>query len=542
MNKIKKKENIYSIIFFLFLLLIGITVFNDYGISIDEDNSRVNGFVSLKYILEIFNTGLVNILDNIITVPGINEYNEQGNGVIFDLPIALIETIFKVENIRDKYLIRHFSIFIIFFISLVFFFRLIKDRFGSYLYAFLGVLLIFLSPRIFANSFYNTKDICFMSLSIINLFYGFKFLNEPNKKNTIIFSLISGLTIGCRILGIYFPILIFLIRYIDILRERNPNKKRYSSLFIIIFLVPIFTILFWPYLWENPLENFLNVFSELSNHDRPISNFFLGNYISALYVPWNYILIWIFTTTPLFYLALFLLGLFFLITRIGKRLIKIDNENSYNDLWRGRAEQKDLIVLLTIIVPIISIIILHSSLYTGWRHLYFIYPSIVIISIYGLNIINLLYIKNKIRLFIITLILITPTAFWMVKNHPYQYVYFNSLVSKNFDKFFDMDYWGVSNYNSLKYLAIKNKKLISVGIIGNGDLRLSRIFLNEDLRKYINITADKENADFLIDNYNRWDGINFKKRDLIFEKKFIKYYEIKVNDISINTIYKNNFK
>ena len=36
---------------------------------------------------------------------------------------------------------------------------MIKERFNSYFYGVLGALFLFLSPRIFAESFYNQKDI-----------------------------------------------------------------------------------------------------------------------------------------------------------------------------------------------------------------------------------------------------------------------------------------------------------------------------------------------------------------------------------------------
>ena len=48
-----KKYFIISLYFFT-LFTVGLFTFSDYGISIDEDNTRINGFVSLKYIFEIF--------------------------------------------------------------------------------------------------------------------------------------------------------------------------------------------------------------------------------------------------------------------------------------------------------------------------------------------------------------------------------------------------------------------------------------------------------------------------------------------------------
>ena len=50
------RNKILILFFFFFLFLVGLFVFDDYGIGIDEDNSRINGFVSLKYIFEILNS------------------------------------------------------------------------------------------------------------------------------------------------------------------------------------------------------------------------------------------------------------------------------------------------------------------------------------------------------------------------------------------------------------------------------------------------------------------------------------------------------
>ena len=51
---INENKKIFVFLLFFIFLLIGVLLFKDFGIAIDEDNSRVNGFVSLKYIYEIF--------------------------------------------------------------------------------------------------------------------------------------------------------------------------------------------------------------------------------------------------------------------------------------------------------------------------------------------------------------------------------------------------------------------------------------------------------------------------------------------------------
>ena len=167
---IKKNKNFYTSIFFTSLFLIGIYSFSDFGIGVDEDNSRVNGFVSLKYIFEIFSPDNVFRINDIINVPNINNYSEQGNGVVFDLPAAFLELIFDITNPREIYLLRHLINFLLFFTSVFFFYKIIKNRYNCYLTGIIGAAFLVLSPRIFAQSFYNTKDIFFMSLFIINIY------------------------------------------------------------------------------------------------------------------------------------------------------------------------------------------------------------------------------------------------------------------------------------------------------------------------------------------------------------------------------------
>ena len=125
-----------------------------------------------------------------------------------------------------------------------------------------------------------------------------------------------------------------------------------------------------------------------------------------------------------------------------------------------------------------------------------------------------------------------------MKNHPYQYVYFNALAGKEFNKYFEMDYWGVGNYNALNYLVNTNNANLKIGIIGNADIWQSRMFLDEAKRKKIEITDNFSNVDFLIDNYVRWNGIKNVKKNFIIKKNFETYHDIKVDNISIIKIYK----
>ena len=82
----KSNNNYTSYVFFLLFFIVGFNVYKDYGISIDEDNTRINGFVGLKYLFEIFNYDYKSSLN---LFPDINEFPEKGIGYVFDVPAAL---------------------------------------------------------------------------------------------------------------------------------------------------------------------------------------------------------------------------------------------------------------------------------------------------------------------------------------------------------------------------------------------------------------------------------------------------------------------
>ncbi len=534
---LKNYKNYLSTVFFIIFLLVGISIFNDYGISIDEDNTRINGLVGLKYILSFFSlhTG-----DFFLNIPDIKDYNEKGIGYIFDLPAALIEYFFNLEDSRNYYLARHFLNFLFFYLGVFYFFLILKNRFKSEFLPILGCLFLVLSPRIFAESFYNNKDIIFLSLFIIATYYSLLFLDKPSHKNSLLLAFTISLAVGVRVAGIMLPLIFIFIYFIKVLRYENNKINLLKPLYSFLIFLPILMIIFYPFLWESPIENLFFIIKSLSNfkvYDH--YNFYLGEFIKANYIPWNYTLVWIISSTPIFYTFLFFLGFILMLHRLILRLLNIDNKKINNDLWRGNNEMKDLLFFLLFFLPIFATIILNSTLYNGWRHMYFIYPYFLIIAIYGLNRIQIRFFKRKKNLSIIfSIIFILPTVTWMIKNHPHQYSYFNFFLKNDFDKKFELDYWGLSNYQALLYLSQKAENKIKVSRVSDTDLQLSKQFLPKKLREKILIVGDVNDSDFIIDNKIHWNGVLYKK-ERILKKNFIKFYEVKVDNISINTIYKN---
>ena len=535
-KKIDRQELTVVALIYLTFLIIGILSYKDFGISTDEWSLRLLGFVNLKYIMEIFFQSSISNLDAILSIPKISDFSGNTHGAIFAVPMAFIEYYLNITDSQQYYFFRHYFNHLIFLISNFYFFLLVKEKYNNWIYGIAGSLFLFLSPRIFAESFYNHKDIIFLSLFIINLYYGIHFLNSPSLKNSVLFSFTTALAIDIRIMGILIvPIILFflLLKYL-----RNKDFKIFTGISVYLVLFPLLTILFWPYLWENPIDNFIQTFKDLGRYDWSGYNFYLGNYYKASNLPWHYIFIWMGITIPIFYIILFVYGFINSTLRIKKRLFNVSEKDYLKDLWRGNSELEDIVYYLIFFVPIFTTIILNSTLYNGWRHLYFVYPCFLLISLKGLYLINLNYLRKKIWLSkIIVALFLTHIAFVMIKDHPHQNVYFNFLAGKNIQKKFELDYWGLSNKQALEYI-LKNdsNETIRLGTAGPISIENSKQILSI-LEKNRIIISENSKSDYIIENYINWYGKYKKKRHEI-PKNFRIYKEIFVSGKRIVSIYK----
>ena len=114
-------KDLYYKLFFIFYFLIGLFIYKDYSITPDEPLHRISGFISLQYIINLLQINL-NLSSFVESIPLLSEDWRKTYGVIFDLPAALIEVLFKIEDLKNVFQFRHFMNFLIFFISTIFFF------------------------------------------------------------------------------------------------------------------------------------------------------------------------------------------------------------------------------------------------------------------------------------------------------------------------------------------------------------------------------------------------------------------------------------
>lgn len=480
----ESKINRATFLFFILFFVVGIFTFDDYGISFDEGlQRRLIGEVNYNFI----KTGDSSVLSQAF---------ERYYGPAYEIILYATEKTFNVTSGRTIFLLRHFISFLVFFIATIFFYFLSLKLFKKNYIALLSCVFLVLSPRIFAEAFYNSKDLAMLCFAIIACYTMYVFIERQTVLTAIIHAVACGFLIDIRITGIMLP---FITVYLLLFQK----TKKIIPIAAFFILLTIFTVVFWPFLWLNPLHNFIEAFAQMSKFPWAGSVLYLGKYILATELPWHYLPVWIGISTPILYIVLFFAGSFF--------IFKNTLINFYNTV-------NFLPVLMLVISPLMAIVILHSIVYDSWRHVYFVYPFILLTAVYGLSeIINLLAAKtSKIILSIIIISSLGYTLFFMICNHPFNNVYFNLLAGKNVKQNFELDYWGLSYRKGLEYILEKDK---SDTIYVNDDLSLAKLnlnIINTSDRKRIFFTDDINVANYFIGNY-RWHPGEYTTGSLFYK-------------------------
>jgi hypothetical protein len=185
----------------------------------------------------------------------------------------------------------------------------------------------------------------------------------------------------------------------------------------------------WPYLWLDPLGRLAGSF-RVAQDFRAHDVLFQGQHYLSSALPRGYLptLIGLELSEPA--LALVCLGFGVILSRVRK--MKVDWEVvGLLGLW--------------LCVPLAWQISRRVSIYNNLRHFYFALPPLFILAGVGID-----SIMGRVRLFWVRWFLlgvaITPSILGLVRLHPYQYIYFNSLAGGVGGAYgqFDLDYWCTS--------------------------------------------------------------------------------------------------
>ena len=492
------------IAFFAIYLMIGVFIYDDYGVSWDEFYNLEKGERSYDYL-----TGKIESLD---------KYHRNHYGVAFELPLYALQVALGLEDTRDILLMRHLCNFLFFYTSTIFFYLLLKNRFKSRNTALLGTAMVILSPRIFAHSFYNSKDLGFMSAFMISMYTLNRYLQKKTLKNAAAHSITTAFAINIRMAGMIIPAVSVLLIAIDAITNRKKEgiKMIMATIAAYTILAAAFTTLFWPYLWTNPVENFIKAFQIQSRYDfdnirtQPL-------YMGQVYprsVPWHYVPVWMGVTTPPLYILGFMAHALWIFIRTCRSAIRTFRAAFKAKFEVVAPEMTLLMSWMYFIGSIVAVIIFDSFIANGWRQMFFIYPSFIVLSVDGISSTNNAIKGSKCRikkhmkwlLYAIVVGCLLSTAYTMVRYHPHQMVYFNILTGLESEYAFgnfELDYWGVTSRSALEFILENNNQSTIRVHMHPGHFRRNRAILEPDDRDRLRHVPIGR-ADYVIIHYHKF--------------------------------------
>ena len=489
----------FSIILLIIYLITGIFLSLNTGISHDEYHEQLNWEINLKAIKNFYETG--NYKDLL-------EYKDKYHGIGFNFLSQPFQYLIKdfllnyleVNEFGSILISKHPVIFILFFLSGLFFYKICLFFFNDKNFALISLFIFLLYPYFLGHSLINTKDIPFLSFWVISTYVAFKILKKLYKEETvpikymIYLAISTSFLVSIRIVGllILLQFLIFIVTFSEIKNKSLLNliKNNFKNLFILLFTLILFIYLLNPIFWHDPRE-VVNSLKWMSKYQQDVSTLTLGKYMKALNLPASYYFIWLFFKLPI----LIILG-FFLFPLIEKKFF----QNNLNKILTYS-------LIFTCLTILFLFMIFDVAIYNEIRHVMFLIPLIFIVSL------NNLYLWSKKFYYFAGVLVI---IFFVIENisiNPYQYTWMNSFSKfYKINKNFEVDYWGISNkslYTSIVKHSSKNN--FNKNNCVYGDL-YSKVFLEKQkfkcFRMYTQLDAAKYRPYYVMQNHR-----NLKRSD-----------------------------
>ena len=457
-------------LFFGLLALLGVACTRDYGMGWDEPADRLNAFVSAKYVALRLAPGLAQRQPRLADIPDLNRHRDADHGVLFMLPLVVLEAVWPGPDPAAWAYRRHLVGFLLFVAGAWAVYRLGRARLADWRWGLAGAGLLVLSPRIFAEAFYNYKDIVFLSLFALAMLTLTRLLRRPTVGRALLHAAATAAAIDVRTMGVLLPLLTLGFGALEAAYRPARRKGLAKALGLYLPALVALVVLGWPYLWEHPWANFLAALRSFSQYAKPLEVFYWGGFVSVRELPWHYAPVWIFITTPVPYVVLFVAG----VAALGRSAWLAGPGR-----WLRRASaRRDLLVLAWFFGPLLGIVVLHSAISDGWRHLYFIYPAFVLLAARGLREVSGVWPGHKSGLarqsingllaggLLVVVGLGTARVAWrMAAEHPFQYAYFSFLPGTAVEQNFERDYWGLSTRQGLEWvLAHDPRPVLTVGM------------------------------------------------------------------------------
>ena len=394
-------------------LIAGLAVLDDYGVTIDEFVNALRAERNYAF--------LIGEADDFAS----EKFEFRLYGPAFYMALLFVERAFGLEDGRSAHLSRHLLLHLCFLVGGLFAYLLARRLFGNRLPAVGAMLLFLLHPRLYAHSFFNTKDISFLALFTIALFLTHRAFKRDAIPAFVLLGVAVGALVNLRIMGLVLLAAIPAMRALDFALAAGWAERKRVLLTTVAFALAA-ALTFYalqPYLWADPVGRAVEWWTTLSQHPIARLELFQGALISNEDFSVAYILRWFSITSPPFALLLGVVGAAALLAAAVKAPRKA---------LRSERLRFGALLIGCLAAPVLAVGALGANIYDGWRHLYFLWAPFSLLAAFGIMLLADAARRPRMRAAVYGAAGagLAATLVSMALIHPNQQVAFNFLVDR----------------------------------------------------------------------------------------------------------------
>ena len=421
----------------LILAAVAITAaltFRDYGLGWDDYTQSHYGDLLLK----LYGSGL----HDTRALSFVNLYYYGGG---FDMLAALAAKVLPFGPFETRRLIGA----AIGIVGLIATWRLAR-RLGGPLAGLSALALLAASPIYYGHMFMNPKDAPFavaMIVLLLGLVRTFEEYPKPDWRTLVLVGLALGAAFGSRVLAALGALPAAAALLLIFAEEAGTDGLRpalarlwqfllrFSPALVLAYLV---MAVLWPWSVLAPLNPLRAALYFDKFFERPWEELYEGKLYPVPAMPWSYLPHLIVLKLPELLLAFGLTGAVFALIAAGRRELALTRRASL------------LMVLLFAVLPVAIAFVTRPALYNGIRQFLFIVPPLAVLAGIGAAwAVERAAAFGRAALAALAVVyaagLAIPIA-GMVRLHPYEYVYFNTMAGgvQAAQGRFMLDYWGLA--------------------------------------------------------------------------------------------------
>ena len=394
-------------------LIAGLAVLDDYGITNDEEDNALRAAKTWDF--------LAGDEDAFFDAP----FYVRVYGPSFEMALLFAERSLGIEGARSVYLAQHLLIHLSFLTGGLFVYLLAVRLFGGRLLALSAMSLFLLHPRLYAHSFFNSKDMAFLVAFIVALYLAHRAFRRDTVAAFALLGAAVGALVNLRIMGLIVFAAIPSLRALDFVFASGWAERMRVILttgaFALTAMLAVYVLL--PYLWANPIERAVEWWTTLSNHPNVVPQLFRGEIYLSADLPREYLPVWFSIASPPF---LILLGL------VGTAVVLGKGAKAPMRTLRNSSSRFDALLAGCFLAPVLAVVLLAPNIYGGWRQMYFLWAPFALLAAFGLRWLLSTLAHRRLRTagYAAAGMGLATTLASIALMHPNHHVYFNPLVDR----------------------------------------------------------------------------------------------------------------